>query len=227
MERTRKEVKRIEPDLILFTGDLVNNFAYETNELRDAMRQISRFAPAFSILGNHDYGDYTRWSSPEEKAANFEAIVRSHDELGFQLLRNAHVVLTRGTDSLFLAGVENWGHPPFPQYADLDAALDGIPSGGFTVLMTHDPAHWESRVAGKVPVGLTLAGHTHGMQWSMKLAGIPFSIAHLTRETWGGLYRHNDQLLYVNTGLGTVGMPWRLDMPAEITVITLKRGEVD
>lgn len=227
LKKTRNEVAKTDPDLILFTGDLVNNFAQETNGLQDEMKQISRLAPGYSILGNHDYGDYTRWNSPEKKTANLDAIVDSHGEMGFQLLRNAHVVLRQGPDSLFLAGVENWGHPPFPQYADLDAALKGIPPGAFTVLMTHDPAHWESLVAGKVPVGLTLSGHTHGMQWAIKGAGIPFSIAHLTRKTWGGLYRHDNQLLYVNTGLGTVGMPWRLDMPAEITVITLKRSEVN
>jgi uncharacterized protein len=225
--KAKKKLEKAEPDLILFTGDLVNNFASEAQGAEKLVGSICSVAGCYSILGNHDYGDYTRWDSREKKAANFDAIVRTHGAMGFKLLKNEHVVLTQGTDSIFLAGVENWGHPPFPQYADLDAALKGIPHGTFTILMTHDPAHWEERIAGRENIDLTLSGHTHGMQWGMKLAGIPFSLASFVRNTWGGLYNYGDQLLYVNTGLGTIGLPWRLDMPAEITIITLKSGEVD
>ncbi|MDD4424540.1 MAG: metallophosphoesterase [Mariniphaga sp.] len=227
LKKTRRRIDRLEPDMLLFTGDLVNNFAKESDGLVEYMQEISKGVDSYSILGNHDYGDYTRWESQEKRAANFQSIVESHAAMGFRLLRNEHVVLHRGADSLFLAGTENWGHPPFPQYANLDTALATIPAGAFTILMTHDPAHWESRVAGRVPVDLTLSGHTHGMQWGIKLAGIPFSVAYFTRKTWGGIYRHNQQVLCVNTGIGTVGMPWRLDMPGEVTMITLKRGKVD
>lgn len=227
LKKVRKKVEGLNPGLILFTGDLVNNFATEGAGLEKYLRDISGLADSYSILGNHDYGDYTRWESPEKKEDNFNAIVESQRYMGFRLLRNEHVVLRRGGDSLFLAGVENWGHPPFPQYARLEVALDSIPPGAFTILMTHDPSHWESRIAGKEDAGLTLSGHTHGMQWGVKLAGIPFSVAYLARKTWSGIYGNSGQVLYVNTGLGTVGIPWRLDMPGEITLITLKRSKVD
>ena len=109
----------------------------------------------------------------------------------------------------------------------MEKALEGINPGEFTILMTHDPAHWQEQVVGQRDIALTFSGHTHGMQWGIKIAGIPFSVAWLTRKHWGGLYHPENSYLYVNTGIGTVGMPWRLDMPAEITLITLKRGEID
>jgi uncharacterized protein len=225
--RTKQKLDDFDPDLILFTGDLVNNFVNEISGLEPVLKDITSFAESYSILGNHDYGDYADWKSLEKKQANFEAILNAQKDAGFQLLNNEHVILTKDTASIYLAGVENWGHLPFPQYADLEAAINGIPSDAFTILMTHDPAHWEAQVAGKENIELTLSGHTHGLQWGIKLAGIPFSMAWFTRQNWGGLYNNGNAVLYVNSGLGTVGMPWRLDMPGEITVITLKRSEID
>jgi predicted MPP superfamily phosphohydrolase len=227
LTKTKQKLDDFDTDLILFTGDLVNNFANEISGLESELKDITSLAESYSILGNHDYGDYADWESLGKKHANFEAILNAQKDAGFQLLNNEHLVLSRGTDSIYLAGVENWGHPPFPQYANLEAAINGIPSDAFTILMTHDPAHWEAKVAGKENIALTLSGHTHGLQWGIKFAGIPFSLAWLTRQNWGGLYKKNNSALYVNTGLGTVGMPWRLDMPGEITVITLKRSEID
>ena len=227
LTKTKRKLDDLNPDLIVFTGDLVNNFAREISGLELILKEITVLAESYSILGNHDYGDYADWDSFKKKHENFEAILNAQKEAGLPLLNNEHVVLTKGTDSIYLAGVENWGHPPFPQYADLEAAIDGIPTSAFTILLTHDPAHWEARVAGKEDIELTLSGHTHGLQWGIKFAGIPFSLAWLTRKKWGGLYKNHNSSLYVNTGLGTVGMPWRLDMPGEITVITLKRSEVD
>lgn len=227
LTRTRKKLNQIQPDLILFTGDMVNNFALEVTGFDGTLQNISKIAPTYSILGNHDYGDYTNWESTQKKQANFETIIKAQTDAGFQLLNNDFVVLRNGSDSIFLAGVENWGHPPFPQYADLEKAIRNIPEEAFMILMTHDPAHWESKITGKENIELTLSGHTHGLQWGIKFAGIPFSLAWFTRQHWGGLYQNNNSVLYVNTGLGTVGMPWRLDMPGEITVFTLKRGEVD
>jgi predicted MPP superfamily phosphohydrolase len=227
LTKTKQKLDDFDTDLILFTGNLVNNFANEISGLESELKDITSLAESYSILGNHDYGDYADWESLGKKHANFEAILNAQKDAGFQLLNNEHLVLSRGTDSIYLAGVENWGHPPFPQYANLEAAINGIPSDAFTILMTHDPAHWEAKVAGKENIALTLSGHTHGLQWGIKFAGIPFSLAWLTRQNWGGLYKKNNSALYVNTGLGTVGMPWRLDMPGEITVITLKRSEID
>jgi uncharacterized protein len=226
-KKVLRRIKQYQPDLLLLTGDLMNNFASEVEGFESLLKAMASETEAYSILGNHDYGDYTVWPSSKSKETNFEAIIEAHTKAGFTLLRNENAVIRQGNDSLFLVGVENWGHPPFPQYADLEKALEGIPSGAFTILMTHDPAHWESQVSGKKDIELTFAGHTHGLQWGLKPAGIPFSLAYFTRKYWGGLYRDSSSVLYVNTGLGTVGVPWRVDMPAEITLVTLKRGKID
>ncbi len=227
LKKTARYIDNAEPDLVLFAGDLVNNFAYEADGLEKLFGEITRNRDSYSILGNHDYGDYSRWNSDSAKKENFNGILRAHEKMGFRLLRNEHETLVRGGDSIFISGVENWGHPPFPQYADLEKATENIPSDAFTILLTHDPAHWESIIKEQDDIALTFSGHTHGMQWGIKLAGIPFSLAYLTRKYWGGLYRSGNTALYVNTGIGTVGMPWRLDMPAEITYITLKRSEIN
>lgn len=227
LKKTAKEVNAIKPDLILFTGDLVNNFGNETEGYETLFNQINAAGKSYSILGNHDYGDYTTWKDKESKEQNFNKIISANEKLGFQLLRNENVPLNIGGDTIYLAGVENWGHPPFPQLANLNKAMEDIPKDAFKILMTHDPAHWESQVKGKQKIELTLSGHTHGLQWGIKAAGVPFSLASLVRQNWGGLYNWKDSYLYVNTGLGAVGIPWRIDMPAELTVFTLKRGEVE
>lgn len=227
IDRVNAEIANIDFDMLLFTGDLVNNFSHELKGISDAFDGVTKNKFSYSVLGNHDYGDYTDWESDNGKQENFAGIVAGYDNLGLQLLRNENVVIRSGKDSVFLVGVENWGHPPFPQYADLEKALTGVPDDAFTILMTHDPAHWESNVNGKEDIELTLSGHSHGLQWGIKPAGITFSMSYLTRRYWGGLYGSDDSYLYVNTGLGTVGIPWRIDMPAEITIITIKRGQVD
>ncbi|MDB4582539.1 metallophosphoesterase, partial [Draconibacterium sp.] len=221
------KTKKIRPDLIVFTGDLVNNFSYELEGWDKIFQEINKNAASYSILGNHDYGNYSNWRSEMEKTKNFNSITDANSRFGFQLLRNENTTIVLGNDSIYLLGVENWGHPPFPQYANLDQALLGVPDYAFKILMTHDPAHWESQIKGKKKIDLTLSGHTHGLQWGIKPAGIPLSLSYFVRNNWGGLYRGNKSYLYVNTGLGTVGTPWRIDMPAEITVITLKRVKID
>ena len=226
LNKTAKEIKTIQPDMILFTGDLVNNFWEETIGWEDLFNQINEEGNSYSILGNHDYGDYTTWNREQAKEANFDKIVEAHKNLGFHLLRNEHVPVVFKGDTIYLAGVENWGRPPFPQLANLNKALKDIPANSFRILMTHDPAHWESQVKEKRNIEFTLSGHTHGLQWGVKTAGIPFSMAHIIRKDWGGLYQWKKNYLYVNTGLGTVGIPWRIDMAPELTVFTLKRGQV-
>jgi predicted MPP superfamily phosphohydrolase len=227
MNNVQIKIQEINPDLILFTGDLVNNFSYELDGWDTIFNSINMAGKSFSILGNHDYGNYSNWENESDKIENFNILTESHNKLGFKLLRNENTVISEGTDSIYIIGVENWGHPPFPQYANLEQALSGIPINTFKILLTHDPAHWESQIKGKKNIELTLSGHTHGLQLGFNKAGIPFSLSYLTRKNWGGLYKSNNTYLYVNTGLGTVGIPWRIDMPAEITVITLKRVEVD
>ena len=227
IKKTIKLINQTDFDLLVFTGDLVNNFSYETDNYMNLFKELTSVKPSYSILGNHDYGEYTNWKSDEEKNKNFNSIISAHKEMGFKLLRNENVIINRNGDSIFLAGVENWGHPPFPQHASLEKALADISNESFTILLTHDPAHWESCIENKKNIELTLSGHTHGLQWGIKLAGIPFSLSGLTRKHWGGLYSSNNLKLYVNTGLGTIGLPWRIDMAPEITLLTLKRIKID
>lgn len=225
--KVKKKTEKINPDIVLFTGDLVNNFSSELVGWKDVFKEITKNRVSYSILGNHDYGDYTNWKSKTDKIENFQKIISSHETFGFKLLDNEHIKLKSGTDSMYIIGVENWGHPPFPQYANLEQAMNGIPEKAFKILLSHDPAHWEQVIKNRDDISLTLSGHTHGLQWGIKKAGITFSLIYLTRKNWGGLYEYENSYLYVNTGLGTVGIPWRINMPGELTVITLKRIEID
>ncbi len=225
MEKTVSKILKINPDVIFFTGDMVNNFSKEMKYWVPYFKEITKNRVSYSILGNHDYGDYMNWDNQQNKQENFRAILERQREMGFQLLLNENTVLRSGEDSVFLAGVENWGHPPFPQYAELEKAMDGIPKDAFTILLTHDPAHWEAKVKNMKEIDLVLAGHSHGLQWGIKPAGIPLSLVYFVRANWSGMYKSENTLI-VNTGLGLVGVPWRIDMPPEITVITLKRGEI-
>jgi len=142
---------------------------------------------------------------------------------GFNLLLNRWEKVSIKDTSLCIIGVENWGHKPFPQYANLDQALENIPSQAFKILLSHDPAHWEAKVVKQTDIPLTLSGHTHGGQFSIKIAGIEFSPIYFIQKNWGGLYQSGNQLLYVNRGLGTIGFPGRIEMRPEITVLTFHR----
>lgn len=225
--KSRQIIQKEKPDLILFTGDLVNNFSYETKGWSSYFKDLTAQTPAFSILGNHDYGNYTTWTNDADKQINFNEIVQANSDFGFMILNNSNSKIKKENDSIFIAGVENWGLPPFPQYANLDCAMFNIPEDAFVILLSHDPAHWESVVKYRNDIDLTLAGHTHGFQWGITKAGIKFSFAWLARKNWGGLYEYGDSKLYVNTGFGAVAIPWRINMPPELTIITLKRIEVD
>ncbi len=227
LEETTRLVHKVNPDVLFFTGDLVNNYSNELKGWADVFKAMNKGTTSISILGNHDYGNYSRWKSKSLKEENFEEIVEAHKQFGFHLLRNENTVLRKGNDSIFVIGVENWGLPPFPQYADLGKALINVPEKAFKILLSHDPAHWDSVVKYMNDISLTLSGHTHGMQWGIKRAGITFSPMYFVRHEWGGLYNYGKSLLYVNTGLGTIGVPWRIDMPGEVTLITLKRTEID
>ncbi len=218
---TVRIINLIKPDLILFTGDLVNNFADEINGFEPCFRQLSAKYGKFGIQGNHDYGDYSNWPDSASKTKNLEKIRDGFANSGFQLLLNHWTKINIRDTSFALIGVENWGHPPFPQYAKLDQAMAGIPKNYFRILMTHDPAHWNSIVVPNTDIPLTLSGHTHGAQFSVKIAGIEFSPIYLNQKNWGGLYKEKNQWLYVNRGLGTIGYQGRIDMRPEISVLTL------
>lgn len=227
LQRTTKIVQEYMPDVLFFTGDLVNNYSEELKGWGNIFKSMNKGITSISILGNHDYGDYSQWDSKQLKDENFNDILEAHDQFGFKLLRNENSILRKGKDSIFVIGVENWGHAPFPQYADLDKSLMNVPDNTFKILLSHDPNHWESVVKYMDNINLTLSGHTHGMQWGIKKSGITFSLMYFVSENWGGLYRYDKSKLYVNTGLGMIGFPWRINMPGEITLLTLKRIEVD
>lgn len=209
-----------EADIIVFTGDLVNNFASEGASWPDVLSQMKARMGKFSILGNHDYGDYTHWETEKEKQINFEGIKQIHKDSGFELLLNQSVILKKGDDEISLIGVENWGKPPFPQYGDLKKACIGINDIKTKILLSHDPSHWDLEVL-DTDIDICLSGHTHGMQFGIKIYAYQWSPIKYKYPRWGGLYREGNQYLYVNRGFGYLGFPGRVGMPPEITLIEL------
>lgn len=212
-------------DMILFTGDLVNDMAREVDPFISFLNQMTAKDGKFSVLGNHDYGEYVRWSSQQAKVDNFNQLKANHKRMGFDLLLNENRIIERNGEKISLVGVENWGRQPFPQYGDLDLALTNTDEAPFTVLMSHDPSHW-SDVAKDHDrhVHLTLSGHTHGMQFGVEIPGFKWSPVKYRYKNWAGLYEEAKQYLYVNRGFGFIGFPGRVGIFPEITVIELKRA---
>ncbi|MGB6046846.1 MAG: metallophosphoesterase [Flavobacteriales bacterium] len=208
------------PDLILFTGDLVNNFADEVEPWLDTIAGLQATNGKYSILGNHDYGDYSRWESEAAKRANLERLMEHHRTMGFRLLRDEHVPIEKDGESFSLIGVQNWG-TRFQQYGDLAKAVAGTDPGKFRLLMSHDPTHWDAQVRA-TGIDLMLAGHTHGAQFGITVNGHTYSPAQWIYEQWAGLYEKDGLQLYVNRGFGFIGFPGRVGMPPEITVLTLE-----
>jgi predicted MPP superfamily phosphohydrolase len=215
-------VNDLEPDLIMFTGDLVNNFTEEAHGWESLFASMKARYGKFSILGNHDYGDYWEWKSEHEKAENMRMFYDVHRNMGFRLLRNEHDSVMINGALLFVAGVENWGQPPFKQYGDLEKSIRGLPDSAFIILLSHDPSHWDAQVYDYTNIPLTLSGHTHAMQFGIKLGKFRWSPSKYIYKRWMGLYREDDQALYVNRGLGFIGFPGRIGLRPEITLITLK-----
>lgn len=218
-------INDVKADYLLFTGDMVNNHSSELEQMLPEVSRLQPGIPKFSVLGNHDYGDYHRWNSAGEKIENLERLVRLQEDAGFRVLRNDAVYLERNGDSIGLAGVENWGLPPFPQYGKLQVSLQKVLKSDFKILMSHDPSHWDAEVRGKTDVQLTLSGHTHGMQFAIRLPGFHWSPVSLKYPRWAGLYEEGDQKLYVNIGIGFIGFPGRVGTPPEICLIELKKTE--
>lgn len=208
-------------DYILQTGDMVNNRAEEIDENSRYFGELRARKGKYAVLGNHDYGDYVRWESQQQKAANLQNLIKKQQDMGFVMLNNQSVVLRNETDSIALIGVENWGEPPFPQHGNLSEAMKGVESIPFKILLTHNPIHWDKEVKNKTDIFLSLSGHTHAMQMVFNVFGYKFSPSVLRYPKWGGLYEENGQYLYVNTGLGYVLMPFRYQCGPEITVFEL------
>lgn len=215
------------PDVICFTGDLVNNDSREIEPFIDDFKKLKAPYGIYSTLGNHDYGDYKSWDSAEAKQKNMELLYEYQEKMGFKLLNNEHAVLEKNGEHLGIYGVENWGNPPFPQRGDLDSALKGGENVLFKVLMSHDPTHWEKKIL-KHPThfDLTLAGHTHGMQFGVEIPGFKWSPIKYIYPQWAGLYKKASQLLYVNRGFGFLGFPGRVGIWPEITVFEFHRKVV-
>jgi len=210
-------------DLFVFTGDLVNNAAWEIEEYIPNFSQLKAPYGQFSILGNHDYGDYIEWNSDAEKAANLEKLQQHHKELGYRLLMDENVVLEKDGQKISLIGVQNWGRG-FIQLGDLDKALKGVNKDAFKILLSHDPTHWEEKVRfNPTQIHLTLSGHTHGAQFGVETAAFRWSPVQYRYLDWAGLVNEKNRYLYVNRGFGFLAFSGRLGIWPEITVITLKR----
>jgi uncharacterized protein len=211
------------PDLILFTGDLVNDRATEMQDYMDIFNTLSAPLGVFSTLGNHDYGDYVQWDSAEAKRKNLEDLKQVHHNLGWRLLMNEHVPLQRNGEAIGLIGIENWSAKArFPKHGRMDLAYPGSEKYPFKILMSHDPSHWDAQVRPHYPdVDLMLSGHTHGMQFGVETPFFKWSPVQWVYKQWAGLYEEGKQKLYVNRGYGFIGYPGRVGILPEITVIEL------
>lgn len=228
-------INSLKPDLIVFTGDIVNRTTEEIRPFEKVLSRLRARDGVISILGNHDYGDYITWNSPEEKKANLDSLIQIQKRMGWKLLNNEHLFLHCGNDSIAIIGVENWGEPPFATYGNLGKAFPLSPDsayhvndGNFKILLSHNPEHWNRHISKKTNIDLTLSGHTHAMQVMLNLFGWRWSPSDYIYEQWAGRYdRKTDKgepvSIYVNIGCGEVGMPYRIGADAEITRITLKR----
>ena len=209
---------QLNPDLLVFTGDIVNSHTQELYEFTDILSQLRAKDGVYSILGNHDYGDYYIWENQQDKLADAQKLIETEESMGWKMLNNAHVYLHNGTDSIALIGVENQGDPRFPEYGDLPKAMKGVSDQDYQILLSHNPMHWHQEVLGNTNIDLMLSGHTHGMQLSFG----KFSPAEFVYPEWSGLYTEGTQNLYVNVGCGHIMYPLRIGAWPEITVITLK-----
>ena len=211
-------------DVILFTGDLVNNLANEVHNWKSLFATLQAPNGVFSIMGNHDYGDYSSWETPEAKQQNLEHLFQLQKQMGWQLLLNEHCYLERNGEKIALIGVENWGHGRFSKYGDLNKAMEGVNTEDFKILMSHDPTHWQEVVLPEnKDIQLTLSGHTHGMQCGIEIPGwLKWSPSQYIYKYWGGMYEEDGKYLNVNRGFGYHAFPGRLGVWPEITVIELK-----
>lgn len=218
VEKLVKLTNEQQADLIVFTGDLVNQQSHELDSFRQTLSRLQAPDGVYSVLGNHDYGTYYRWKNSREEADNLQYLREQQQAMGWRLLDNSHVILHHRGDSIALIGVENDGEPPFPQHADLPRATEGT-QGMFSILLSHNPTHWRREVLPESDIDLMLSGHTHAMQISL----FGRSLASLKYPEWSGMYREGSRALYVNIGIGYVGLPFRFGAWPEITVITLKK----
>ena len=213
-------INSLEADFVFFTGDLVNNTASEMDGWEPVFSRITAKKGKYSILGNHDYGDYVRWEEDHHKVENLKRLIDKHREIGFTPLLNESVQLE---NDFWLLGVENWGKAPFRQSGKLAQTLEEVPDAAFKILLSHDPSHFDLEVL-QTNIDLTLSGHTHGMQFGIERFGIKWSPVSFRYKKWAGLYQEGKQFLYVNRGFGYLGFPGRVGIYPEITEIMITKG---
>ena len=224
MEKGIQMINALEPDLIFFTGDLVNHVADEIDPYIEIFSQLKSRYGVYSILGNHDYGDYVTWSDIEDKRENLNQLYAKHEEMGWELLLNEFRKIKVGEAEIGIIGVENYSaHPRFAKYGDMQKATNGFEQSDINILLSHDPTHWDDEIISVYPfVDLTLSGHTHGFQFgfefSRKLRWSPIQYVY---RKWAGLYRAGKQYLYINRGFGYLGYPGRVGILPEITLLTI------
>lgn len=218
-----KLVNEQNADLVFFTGDLVNDRAVEVEPHMETLSKIKAPMGVYSTFGNHDYGDYIQWDSPEAKAENLEDLKNIHAKMGWKLMMNEHVALKRGDAEIALLGVENWGgNLNFPKYGDLKKAYEGTERFPVKLLLSHDPSHWNKQVRKDYKdIDITFSGHTHGFQFGIEIPGFKWSPSQYVYKEWAGLYTKENQHIYVNRGLGFLGYPGRVGILPEITVMEL------
>jgi len=211
------------PDLVFFTGDLVNNRADEVQDYLPIFRNVKAPLGVFSTLGNHDYGDYVDWGREAAKRQNLQNLMEAHRLLGWNLMMDTHTTLKQGGDEIAILGIQNWGSGRWPKYGNLAKAYAGAEDYPVKLLLSHDPSHWDAQVRPQFPdIDVQFAGHTHGMQFGVEIPGFRWSPAQYVYPQWAGLYRVGDQQLYVNRGYGYLGYPGRIGILPEITIFELK-----
>jgi len=222
-------INKQESDAILFTGDMVNNEASEMDEWQDSFARLSAKDGKFSVLGNHDYGDYVEWPSPQAKKDNLNRLKEIQKDMDFKLLLNEHHFIEKDGERLAIVGVENWGEGGFKKAGDFNKAISGLDNKDFKILMSHDPSHWEFEVKDHPEhVHLTLSGHTHGMQFGIEIPGwFKWSPVKWRYKYWAGIYEDAKQYINVNRGFGYLAFPGRVGIWPEITVITLKKSSAN
>ena len=225
LEKAVNLINAQQADVVFFTGDLVNNLATEVEPFIPVLSQLQAKEGVYSVLGNHDYGDYVSWPGRMAKIENLERLKHAHARMGWHLLINEHLKLERGGEKIGILGVENWGNRAgFPKYGKLYKAHQGTEDLPFKVLLSHDPSHWDGEVTVAFPdIDLMLAGHTHGMQFGLNFNFLRWSPVQYVYKQWAGLYQKGSQYLYVNVGLGFLGYPGRVGFRPEITVFELSR----
>ncbi|MEO7801219.1 MAG: metallophosphoesterase [Ginsengibacter sp.] len=216
------KILALNPDLIIFSGDLVNDRSEEMTDYIDSFSRLKAPMGVYSTLGNHDYGDYAAWPyNGISKPQNLEILKQTHAKLGWRLLMNEHVELNKGDDKIALIGIENWSAKArFPKYGDMAKAYKGSENYPFKILISHDPSHWDAQVRSQYPdVDLMLSGHTHGMQFGVEIPGFKWSPVQYVYKQWAGLYEKDKQKLYINRGYGFIGYPGRVGILPEITLL--------